>query len=83
MSHEHHAHEVPIRIDHKPYKAPKEAMTGLELRALAEPHISEDYDLWLEHPGPEDDIKVGDNQTIHLKPGMHFYISPKTINPGA
>lgn len=83
MSIEEHHHKVAIRIDHKPYEAPKETMTGLELRALADPPISQDYDSWLEHPGPEDDIKVGDDQPIHLKPGMHFYISPKTINPGA
>ncbi|HJZ90603.1 MAG TPA: multiubiquitin domain-containing protein [Gemmataceae bacterium] len=76
-------HEIPIRIDHKPYKAPKPVMTGAELRVLATPPISQEYDLWLENPGPEDDIKVGDDMPVKLKEGMHFYISPKTINPGA
>lgn len=81
--HERPGHDIPIQIDHKPYKAPKPVMTGTELRELAKPPIGQDYDLWLEHPGPEDDIKVGDSMPIHLKPGMHLYISPKTINPGA
>jgi hypothetical protein len=76
-------HEIPIQIDHKPYKAPKPVMTGIELRALPNPPVSQEYDLWLENPGPEDDIKVGDNMPINLKEGMHFYLSPKTINPGA
>ena len=44
MSIEEHHHKVAIRIDHKPYEAPKETMTGLELRALADPPISQDYD---------------------------------------
>jgi len=83
-----HAHERPshgpeIRIDHKPYRAPKHIMTGLELRVLAQPPIGQQDDLWLEHPGPEDDIKVGNDMPIHLKEGMHFYIAPATINPGA
>lgn len=86
-THEHetchvtHQH-VEIRIDHKPYKTPKNPMTGLELRALAHPVIGPEYDLWLENPGNDDDIKVGDSQEICLKPGMHFYIASATINPG-
>jgi hypothetical protein len=72
-----------IRIDHKVYSAPKTPMTGLELRTLAEPDIGPDYDLWLENPGPQDDTKVGNDLPIDLKSGMHFYISPATINPGA
>jgi hypothetical protein len=82
-THDRPGHRIEIRIDHKPYEAPKPVMTGTELRALANPPIGPDYDLWLENPGPEDDIKVGDAQPIHLKDGMHFYIAPKTINPGA
>ncbi len=83
--HEHHEHEkkIEIRIDHKVYTATKNPMTGSELRKLAEPHIGPDYDLWLEHPGPHDDLKVANDEEVHLKPGMHFYISPATINPGA
>jgi hypothetical protein len=88
MANEHeqqneHGKKITIRIDHKVYTAPKPAMTGIELRQLAQPNIGADYDLWLENPGPDDDIKVGDDQAIDLKSGMHFYSSPATINPGA
>jgi hypothetical protein len=81
LEHRSHCH-VEIRIDHKPYTAPKNPMTGMELRALAKPAIGPEYDLWLENPGPEDDIKVGASQEIFLRSGMHFYIAPATINPG-
>jgi hypothetical protein len=82
-SEEKHEHDfVPIFIDDKPYKAPKKAMTGAELRQLARPPIGADRDLFLVVPGPGDDQKIGDHQVVHLKPGMHFYSAPSTINPG-
>lgn len=73
---------VPIQIDHKPYKAPKPSMTGTELRQLADPDIAADRDLFRVVPGPADDVKVSDGDTVQLEPGMHFYSAPKTINPG-
>ena len=79
----HEEHPIPIKIDQRPYKAPKSPMTGAELRTLAEPPIGTDRDLFLEVPGPGDDQRVGDAQPVGLKPGMHFYSAPKTINPGA
>lgn len=81
---ESEAHErfIPIEIDHKPYKAPKTPMTGLELRSLAQPPIGSDRDLFRVTPGPDDDVKVKDGDSVDLKPGMHFYSAPKTINPG-
>jgi hypothetical protein len=75
-------HFIPLQIDHKPYKAPNELMTGAEIRALAEPPIGPDRDLFQVIPGPEDDVKVGDHKLVELKPGMHFYSAPKSINPG-
>jgi hypothetical protein len=73
---------TPIVIDDKEYKAPKEKMTGAELRALANPPIGKDRDLFLTVPGPADDKKIGDTEVVELKPGMHFYSAPGTINPG-
>ncbi len=57
-------------------------MTGAELRALAEPDVGADRDLFRVVPGPGDDVKVGDLEAVGLEPGMHFYSAPKTINPG-
>lgn len=73
---------IPIQIDNKKYTAPKTPMTGAELRVLADPDIGPDRDLWLTVPGPADDRLVGDHDRIDLKPGMHFYSAPRTINPG-
>jgi len=73
---------IPIIIDEHPYPAPKEEMTGVELRLLARPPIGPDRDLFEVKPGPADDLKVGDDDVVHLKPGTHFYSAPKTINPG-
>lgn len=77
-----HDHPIPITIDKDLFKISKEEMTGAELRALPKPAVPADRDLWLEVPGPEDDILVTLIKVIHLKPGMHFYTAPSTINPG-
>lgn len=76
-------HNIPINIDHKPRKAPKTPMTGAEIKALAEPPIGADRDLFRVVPGPADDVKVADTDSVDLSPGMHFYSAPTTINPGA
>jgi hypothetical protein len=39
-------HQIPIQIDHKPYKAEKTPMTGAELRTLASPNVGADRDLF-------------------------------------
>lgn len=77
-----HEDHIPIQIDHKPYKAPKTPMTGAELKALADPPIGNDRDLFRVVPGPADDVLVNDGDSVDLQPGMHFYTAPKTINPG-
>ena len=58
-------------------------MTLAELRVLAEPDITTDYDLFLEVPGAGDDVKLTDNGAVELKPGMRFYSVLRQINPGA
>ncbi len=74
--------DIPIQIDHKPYKAFKTPMTGAELRGLAVPPIGADRDLFRVVPGRGDDVKIQDNDLVDLEPGMHFYSAPKQINPG-
>lgn len=73
---------TPIQIDHKPYKALKTPMIGKELRVLAEPPIGPERDLFRVVPGPADDVRVEDQDSVDLEPGMHFYSAPTTINPG-
>lgn len=73
---------IPIQIDQKPYKATKNPMTGAELRALPTPAIGADRHLWQVVPGPADDIRINDADSVALEPGMHFYSAPTSINPG-
>jgi hypothetical protein len=76
-------HPLVIHIDRQKYEAPKNPMTGAELRHLPHPPIGPDRDLWEVVPGPADDIKIGDQQSVKLHEGQHFYTAPTTINPGA
>ena len=75
-------HPIIIHIDQKKYEAPKTPMTGAELRALAQPPLGSDRDLFLVVPGPADDRKIADSESVDLENGMHFYSAPTTINPG-
>lgn len=77
-----HNHGIPIKIDHQPYTATRTPMTAEELRVLADPDIGADRDLFLTIPGPADDDLIKDGQSVELRPGMHFYTAPRTINPG-
>ena len=73
---------VVIHIDHKQYKTEKETLAGADLRLLAEPHIGQEYNLWLEIPGPGDDDLIEDGVAVPLRNGMQFYSVLKQINPG-
>jgi hypothetical protein len=71
---------VEIHIDNKGYKAPKNPMTGTELKQLG--GISGGYDLWQKVPGTDDKL-INDGESVQLKNGMHFYSAPSSLNPGA
>jgi Multiubiquitin len=71
----------PIIIDRKEYKVDQQEMTGAQLRQVPTPPISEDYDLYQEIPGDEDKL-IADDETVELKPGMHFHSVEKHITPG-
>jgi hypothetical protein len=70
-----------IHIDRKPYELDHRRFTGLELRALA--GLSADLDLYLEEEGDVEDRLIDDRDVIELKPGQHFYSTPRHITPGA
>ncbi|MFA6486491.1 MAG: multiubiquitin domain-containing protein [Candidatus Magasanikbacteria bacterium] len=74
--------QITIIIDHKEYKTEEKRMSGLEIRALANPPISQDRDLFLVINHDKPDEKINDEQVVQLKNGMHFYSAPRTINPG-
>jgi hypothetical protein len=74
--------KVTIHIDRDVFHVERESMTGTELRQLPTPPIGQERDIFLVVPGPADDVLVGDDKSIALKDGMHFFTAPSTINPG-
>jgi hypothetical protein len=82
--HGHHGHHDEfIHIDHKKHEIKKERLTGKEIRQIADPPIGDNYDLYLETPGPGDDEKIRDAHEVHLRHLMSFYSVLRQINPGA
>jgi hypothetical protein len=73
-------HAIPIFIDDVKYSINTSTATGAHLRELVP--VPGDRDLWLEVPGPKDDILIRADQSYEIKPGSHFYTAPSTINPG-
>ena len=73
-------HAIVIHIDKKEFRAPKNPMTGRELKELG--GVPANYDLWHKIPG-KDDQRVADDESVQLKNGDHFYSAPSTLNPGA
>ncbi|MFP5327658.1 MAG: multiubiquitin domain-containing protein [Acidimicrobiia bacterium] len=65
---------IRIFINDQPYFAPKPAMTGRELTALA--GVPEGNQLFLDVPGHGDDQPVDADTPFDLKPGMKFYDVP-------
>lgn len=72
---------IPIHIDKRQYKVPEGEMTGAEIRVVPPTPIGDEYDLFLEVPGDEDE-PIEDDRTVDLKPGMHFFSAPKVVSPG-
>src|SRR5262245_45226769 len=76
-----HEHEFHIQIDRVHYTVKKEAMTGLELRAVPATPIGPDRDLFEVVPGGTD-RKVGDQDVVEIRDGKRFFTAPAQINPG-
>jgi Multiubiquitin len=73
--------QIVIHIDRKPFKVAEEELTGSALRALPDPDIGPEFDLWLEEPGGEDK-RIENEEPVKLRNGMHFFTAPSVINPG-
>jgi hypothetical protein len=73
---------ISIIIDRKEYKVEGPTLTGAELRQVASPAVGDDYDLFLEVPGKEDEL-IANDQSVALENGMHFFSVQRHITPGA
>ena len=75
-----------IQIDRKDYELTDDqltegALTGSQLRQLAEPPIGPDRDLFEIVPGGSD-RKIENTDRVRIRNGMRFFSAPSTINPG-
>jgi hypothetical protein len=80
--HHHHHHEYHLTIDHKPFKWPRETITGNEIKKLVD--AKPEYGVWRVVHGPGDDEEIGDHQHVDLKKPHHdvFITGPKKSTEG-
>lgn len=74
--------KVTIHIDREIFKLKVDEMSAEDLRALPEPDIGADRDLYAEVPGDREDKLVEAGERVRLKNGQHFFTAPATISPG-
>lgn len=77
----HKPGKVAIFIDGVKYHTQAHELTGTQIRALAQPPIGEDRDLWLDIVD-ELDEPISDVQVVELVDKMRFFAVPRVINPG-
>lgn len=65
---------VPIFIDNVRRIAPRQHMTGAELKVLGE--VPANYQLFLEVPGPGEDRGIRNDEVVKLLPQQRFYSVP-------
>lgn len=70
-----------IRIDRDHYTVSQSTLTGLELRALPDPDVGPDRDLFEVVPGGSD-IKIENDAVVEMRSGLRFFTAPAQINPG-
>lgn len=70
-----------IQIDRVHYTVDQSSLTGAQIRALPQPSVPADRDLYEVRPG-EDDLLIGDDQEVKMREGLRFFTAPGRINPG-
>jgi hypothetical protein len=73
--------KVPIYIDGTKYHPDGDKLSGTHLRAVPQPPVSEDRDLWLDIVDELDEL-IENDQVVELLPNMRFFTVPRVINPG-
>lgn len=71
-----------IKIDHDHFVVEQHSLTGSQLRALPDPAIGPDRDLYEQLKGSEDDPLIEDATVVEMRNGLHFFTAPHTITPG-
>lgn len=70
-----------IRIDRDHFTVEAESLTGQELRALPNPDVGLDRDLFEVVPGGSD-RKIEADTRVEMRSGLRFFTAPAQINPG-
>ncbi|MCS3695011.1 hypothetical protein ABIF07_000211 [Bradyrhizobium elkanii] len=78
---EERQHPYEIKIDRTEFKVKEHFLTGAQLRALPNPPIGPDRDLFEVVPGGSDE-KIADTQEVKMRDGLRFFSAPAQINPG-
>jgi hypothetical protein len=74
--------QVTIHIDKEPFRVAAGTISAEALRALPDPDIGPDRDLYLEVKGPGEDKLIAVGTSITVEKGMRFFTAPATITPG-
>ncbi|OSJ08867.1 hypothetical protein BST63_27360 [Bradyrhizobium canariense] len=78
---EERQHPYEIKIDRTQFKVKEHFLTGAQLRALPQPPIGPDRDLFEVVPGGSDE-KIANTQRVKMRDGLRFFTAPAQINPG-
>lgn len=70
-----------IKIDRTGYKVSADVLIGSQLRALPDPDIGLDRDLFEVVPGGSD-LKIEADTKVEMRNGLRFFTAPAQINPG-
>ncbi|MGE3510581.1 MAG: multiubiquitin domain-containing protein [Vicinamibacterales bacterium] len=70
-----------IQIDRVHYTVEQASLTGAELRALVNPPVGPDRDLFEVVPGGTD-RKIDASDVVQMRNGLRFFTAPSHINPG-
>lgn len=74
--------EFEIHIDSQLFKVTQAHLTGAEIKALVKKDST--YQLFLEGHGGNPDRLIGDNDSVEMKNGLHFYtVPPATFGNGS
>ncbi len=78
---EHGNDSSNIKIDREQFKVREDVLSGMQLRALPEPDVGADRDLFEVVPGGSDK-KIEPTDRVRMRDGLRFFTAPAVINPG-
>lgn len=74
--------QFQIKIDRTMYTVDDDVISEATLRALPDPDVGTDRDIFEVVPGGSD-RKIEPGATVQLRNGLRFFTAPAQINPGA